>query len=124
MTCMTDSRRPGQADFPAWLHDKLDLHGWTQADFCRASGLSASVVYRYLTGKITPNIENSRLIARALGVSVLEVLVEAGQLTREEASAAPATALSADDLPDAEIVRQVARRFQRTAQHSEQDPQG
>jgi len=121
---MTDSRRPGQADFPAWLHDKLDLHGWTQADFCRASGLSASVVYRYLTGKITPNIENSRLIARALGVSVLEVLVEAGQLTREEASAAPATALSADDLPDAEIVRQVARRFQRTAQHSEQDPQG
>ncbi|MCA1195101.1 helix-turn-helix transcriptional regulator [Saccharopolyspora sp. 6V] len=96
--------------FGRWLASQLDRRGWTQADLARESGLGPSVISRYMAGQSAPAIDNARTLANTLGVPLLAVLVEGGQLTAEEAQARPEVS-AADDLPDAEIARQVARRL-------------
>lgn len=47
--------------------------------------VSASLIYRWLAGTVTPSQDNLRRIAEPLGVPYMQLLTEAGYLTPEEA---------------------------------------
>lgn len=74
------------ADFPGYLRDQMAKHEWEQADLVRDTTLSQSLVSRWLSGKVTPSLENARILADRLGRPLLEVLVAAGMLTPAEAN--------------------------------------
>lgn len=66
------------ANFSLWLRDSLDERGWTQAEFCRRSGLSQQHVSRIISGVGEPGMDFYEGAARALKLPLDEVLVRAG----------------------------------------------
>ncbi|PXY20356.1 helix-turn-helix domain-containing protein [Prauserella endophytica] len=96
--------------FPAYLRSQLDRHRWSPADLSRASGLSASLISRWLHGETTPGVENARAVARAITRPLLEVLVAAGQLTPDEAGQ-KANHVDLSSLTDDDLLAEVRRRL-------------
>ena len=75
-----------QSEWPSRLRDAMDQAGLKgAADLARASGLNYSVTHRWLAGEGVPSVDNLRAAAKPLGVPLLELMVWAGLITREEA---------------------------------------
>lgn len=96
--------------FAAYLRGQLDRHQWSAADLNRQSGLSQSLISRWLRGETAPGVDNARILASAFRRPLLEVLVAAGILTDKEARQKVTTA-RADALSDDELVAEVRRRM-------------
>jgi len=63
----------------------MDAQGFaSDGDLEVASGVSASLISRYQSGDISPTVQNLRKLAPYLGVSLGELMVEAGLATPEE----------------------------------------
>ncbi|MGP4020199.1 helix-turn-helix domain-containing protein [Saccharopolyspora sp. 5N708] len=102
----------GGSDFVAYLERHLVERGWTVYDFCEHSGLKPSVVFRWRKG-YRPDIGNSRIMAKALGVPLLEVLVKAGRLTPDEANADVRIAPELGEVPLSVLLSEAATRAAR-----------
>jgi transcriptional regulator with XRE-family HTH domain len=75
-----------QNTFRSWFVEHLALEGWSQADFVKEAKVPQSAVSQWiLRDGQQPSIKNARKVARAFKVSLLEVLVVAGYITRQEA---------------------------------------
>lgn len=59
--------------FPERLNRLMQDRGMKQADLCRKSGISTSLMSNYFTGKASPKISKATAIADALGVSLDEL---------------------------------------------------
>lgn len=57
------------------------------SDLARRSGVDQSVISRWLNEGRTPTVDALRRLAKPLDTSLLELMVAAGHLTREEADA-------------------------------------
>ncbi len=101
----------GDSDFVEYLERHLAERGWTVHDFCEHSGLRPSVVFRWRKG-YRPDIGNARIMARALGVPLLEVLVKAGRLSADEAGAEVRIAPELDSVPTQVLLREVSARVE------------
>ena len=66
--------------FADWLYQELDMHGWTQAELARRSGITPAALSRILSGGRNPGVEVVRGIARALKIPTEEVMRRAGIL--------------------------------------------
>lgn len=56
------------------LAELLAQKGMKQADLCREAGISTSLLSQYATGKVSPTLEKAQAIARALDVSLDELV--------------------------------------------------
>ena len=56
------------------LAELLAQKGMKQADLCRAAGISTSLLSQYSTGKTPPTLDKAQAIARALGVTLDELV--------------------------------------------------
>lgn len=96
--------------FGLYLQGHMTSHDMTATDLANATGVSQSIISRWISGATKPSVENLRPVASVIGRPLLEVVVAAGILTPDEANAtfvhAPATELSDDQL-----VAEVARRI-------------
>lgn len=81
------SNIPPMTDSPWWgfLDARLRERGWKPADLSRASGVSEGRISEWKNRGAPPTIANARAVAAALSQPLLDVLVEAGLLTRGEA---------------------------------------
>lgn len=61
-------------EFRIRLTELLEEKKMKQADLCRATGISTSLISQYSSGKATPLLDNAKSIARALGVSLDELV--------------------------------------------------
>jgi transcriptional regulator with XRE-family HTH domain len=102
-----------------YLDRALLKRGWSKADLARESGVSESMVGRYLGargGTHTPTVDNARLLAAALGVPLKKFVVDVGLFTAEELDAeipAPPSKAPADMSDDelAAVLEEASRRF-------------
>ncbi|WP_461154740.1 helix-turn-helix domain-containing protein [Saccharopolyspora tripterygii] len=106
------------SDFVEYLERHLAERGWTVHDFCEHSGLKPSVVFRWRKG-YRPDIGNARIMARSLGVPLLEVLVKAGRLSPAEAGAEVRLIPELDSVPTQVLLREVSARVQRLERSAE-----
>lgn len=90
----------------------MDAKGWHQRRVAEEVGTNASVVSRWLSGEMHPNLESIRATAEAFGVPVIEAMLAAEALTEEEVGVKRVSP-DPDLLSDEEIVRQVAKRMGR-----------
>lgn len=67
--------------FGDWLLLELEARHLKQADLYRAIGATSAGVSLWITGKVTPSVDNLRKIALYLGVPEIEVLRRAGIAT-------------------------------------------
>jgi transcriptional regulator with XRE-family HTH domain len=65
--------------FDEWLLNKLKEMNWSQADLARASGLTRSVISKYMSGRI-PDESALRKIAKAFKIPTETVFRAAGIL--------------------------------------------
>lgn len=73
-------------EFSRWLQNQLDMRNWQQSDLVGASGLSSTIISRYVTGPDVPSrAATIEKIAHALGVSEEDVR----HAMRGEAAASP-----------------------------------
>jgi transcriptional regulator with XRE-family HTH domain len=73
-------------DFGAWLRLQMKYRKWNQSEMARRAGVSASVVSKWIRGKIVPRPEQCARIARAMKMSPDTVLTMAGHRPREDES--------------------------------------
>lgn len=90
----------------------MDAKGWHQRRVAEEVGTNASVVSRWLSGEMHPNLESIRATAEAFGVPVIEAMLAAEALTEDEVGVKRVSP-DPDLLSDEEIVRQVAKRMGR-----------
>jgi len=85
----------------ALVRDRINTaYGGNQAAFSRATGFSTQTISTWLSGKVSlPQLDARRRLARELGVSHIELLIAAGELTEEEALGAGATLTPDSALP-------------------------
>lgn len=70
--------------FPEWLRARLDERQWTSGDLGRASGVSNSIIWRWLSDRPNrPTPANLEKIAPVLGVAYEELLRLCGYLPGE-----------------------------------------
>jgi transcriptional regulator with XRE-family HTH domain len=74
------------------MRDTRHRRGLSLSALEELTGIGASVLSRYESGKIVPSVEKGRLVARALGVS-LDFLVGDEQHVPNAATGEPACAL-------------------------------
>lgn len=68
-----------------YLRNQRELRGWTQADAADRFGISKSYLSRVELGAIKlPSVEIRRQIAAVLNIRHIDMLVLAGELSREE----------------------------------------
>jgi transcriptional regulator with XRE-family HTH domain len=100
-----------------WVADQMRRCGYeTQADVVRATGIDRSVISVWLAGgyyKRGPSVENCRLAARAFNVPLLNVLIAAGHITRDEAgmSPLPEHVRRVDELDELELLEELRRKI-------------
>lgn len=104
-----DADEPG-AEFVEYLEAHLARRDWSVYDFCDRSGLKPSVVFRWKKG-YRPDIGNSRLVANAFHVPLLEVLVKAGRITALEADADIQYQPELSAIPTTTLMNEVNRRI-------------
>ncbi|NUS54616.1 MAG: helix-turn-helix transcriptional regulator [Streptomycetaceae bacterium] len=81
----TRKRRDPQTPFGWYLRSLMERHGFeSDSDLEAASGVSASLISRYQSGEVVPTAQNLRRLAPHLGVSMGQMMVEAGLATPEE----------------------------------------
>jgi transcriptional regulator with XRE-family HTH domain len=97
-----------QNDFTAWLHRQAAAAGYdpdvrgTVSKLAEAAGLDIGSTSRALRGRVAPNPETLRSLAKPLKVTVIEMYLRAGLLRTEDI----AEVISPD--PDAERGQYVA----------------
>jgi transcriptional regulator with XRE-family HTH domain len=105
----------GTVDFSQWLQRELEQRGWRQSDLARNSGVDNGLVSRLINGERNPGVDTCRAIARAFGLSDIQVLEIAGLATdHERAKFSPvveATAAMLNELSqnDQEEIRAMVR---------------
>jgi transcriptional regulator with XRE-family HTH domain len=110
-------------DFASWLKGKIDDRGWTQAELAKRGGFSTAALSHILNRERLPGVDICRGIAKAFGMSDIEVLEIAGLATDKdrtrynpivEAAAAMLNDLSEEDQEDFRaLVRSKWERKQR-----------
>ena len=81
--------------FSALVKERIDAaYRGSQAEFARATGFKPQTVNTWLKGRVTlPQLAARRVLARELGISMVDLLVALGELERsdvEESGAEPA----------------------------------
>lgn len=72
-------------DLSSYIKDKRTSLGWTQAVLAERAEVSRDLVAQIESGKSKlPQPENRRKLAKALGVTHLQMLIEAGEITQDE----------------------------------------
>jgi len=71
-------------NFEEWIDKELYKRGWSRREAARRSGISASMMNKVINGEANPGISFYRGIAEAFGLSIVEVLIRAGELKSEE----------------------------------------
>lgn len=66
--------------FPGWLSERLVDRNWLIADLAKASGLTGSLISRWMSGRQQPSPESLLAVSQALHVDITEVLTQAGYL--------------------------------------------
>lgn len=101
-------------DFAQWLESEMKARGWRQADLIKRSGISSGLLSQILSGQRRPGVDTCRAIARAFGLSDMQVLelaglADAGQ--QKHGATVEAIATMLDDLPadDLEEIRAIIR---------------
>jgi transcriptional regulator with XRE-family HTH domain len=90
---VSKKRRDPQTPFGWHLRALMEAHGFlSDGELEVATGVSASLISRYQSGDIVPTAQNLRRLAPHLGVSMGELMVEAGLATREELGMVPRAA--------------------------------
>ncbi len=71
-------------DFVTWLLQKIEDRGWTNAEFCRRSGISQAMMSLVINGEREPGDKFCQGVARAFrgDVTVEDVMRLAGRLPR------------------------------------------
>ena len=89
----------------------MDKRGWEPAELARRAGMQQNRMHHYATGGGT-SISNARKLAEVLGVSVLKVLFEAGELTAEELGERVVTgdSVTLADIPTRDLLAELDRR--------------
>jgi transcriptional regulator with XRE-family HTH domain len=64
--------------FGRWLQKQLDRREWNQAEFAAKAGVSSGRVSDWIREVRAPNLTSCEKIAETLGVSLDEVLIQAG----------------------------------------------
>ena len=52
------------------------LRGMTQEELAKASGIHSVTICKYEIGKVVPSLDNAEKLARALGVTVNDLIAE------------------------------------------------
>lgn len=74
-----------RSGFGRYLARKMVLRGFTTGgQLAEAVGVNRSLVSRWLTNDHQPSVEHLRKLAPVLQVPPLELLIEAGHITRRE----------------------------------------
>lgn len=68
-------------DFPAWLEGELKARDWRQADLIKNSGINSGLLSQILSGQRRPGVDTCRAIAKAFGMTDIQVLEIAGLAT-------------------------------------------
>lgn len=63
----------------------LDARGERAADLAKATGISNSLISRWLSAGTQPDIPSLRRLAATTGIPLLELMIQAGHITRDEA---------------------------------------
>lgn len=94
-----------EVPFGEWLRAQLAERGMSQSAFARAMGTSVATPNRWINEGREPNATNIPLIARALDLSVDEVMIAAGVMPESEARVGPRARLLniLTWLPDQEV---------------------
>lgn len=74
----------------AFVRAQRDEHGWTQDQLADKAGTSGAYISQIETGRVAwPGAHLRRAIARSFGISHLDMLVGAGEVSEQEISPAP-----------------------------------
>lgn len=109
------------SNFPFYLKNLIDRKKLNQSQVATYAGVSVSAVSLWLSGKRLPEPENLRKIAPVLGVSIEELMQNAGYLEsesrkdREPTITIDATGLDAEDI---EILEKMAERMRHKGKKS------
>lgn len=68
-------------DFPTWLKREMDARGLSQSELARRGGFTPTAVSKILSRERLPGVEFCRGVARAFGLSDIQVLAIAGLAT-------------------------------------------
>jgi len=71
-------------NFEEWIDKELYKRGWSRREAARRAGISASMMHKVINREANPGISFFRGIAEAFGVSIVEVLIRAGELKSED----------------------------------------
>jgi transcriptional regulator with XRE-family HTH domain len=89
-----------------WVERQLDDRAMTPADLGERTGLDRSCFTRWRKGE-RPTLDTARLVARAFGMSPLEVMVKAHLISAQEARLNTS-------LTDQQLLAELGRRLKRT----------
>ncbi|MFI9811378.1 helix-turn-helix transcriptional regulator [Saccharothrix variisporea] len=92
----------------AYLDGELRKRGLTTEDLARRAGVARSDITAWRNGQ-PPSVPTARAIATFLGMSTLDILVEAGIIAEQEASRRPVEGLDPTALTDDELLLELAK---------------
>jgi len=94
-----------------FLEAEMLKRGWRPAELARRAGFTQNRISHYASGG-GADIKNARKLAQALGVHVLRVLYESGDLTPEELNGqfVVGQAVTLADIPSKELLAELDRR--------------
>lgn len=114
-------------DLATWLQGQLDQRRWSPSDLVRASDkekgvkpLVLSSVTRWLRGETVPSVDACRILATVLNVPILEVLVAANIITRDEAQFDDAPRFDIRRVSGREIAVEIGRRLEEHPEETRQ----
>jgi lambda repressor-like predicted transcriptional regulator len=67
-------------DFRDWIIQEINKRGWSMREASIKAGLSDSMVGKVISESIKPGLEFYRGISRAFGISLVDVLIRAGEV--------------------------------------------
>ena len=53
-------------NFGIWLYKEIKIHGTTQSELCKVTGVSTQTISQYVNGKGTPKVQTLWMICKAL----------------------------------------------------------
>lgn len=73
-------------DFRDWIIDQTNKRGWSMREASIKSGLSESMVGKVVSGTIKPGLDFYRGISKAFEISLVDVLIKAGEVDPRDLS--------------------------------------
>lgn len=73
-------------NFSEWITQELDKRGWSRREAARRGQLSGSILDKVISGESQPGITFYKGIARAFDISLVEVLIKAGEVDPRDLS--------------------------------------